>query len=69
LINPGDTEKLEKELLRKIGVQVVKEAKRIIDSASELQVNAPDTIREKGFNQPLYETGLMIKNISFDYGE
>ena len=69
LVNPGDVEKLEKEMLRKIGVQVIKEAKRIIASGNELQHNAPGTVRKKGFNKPLYETGLLIKSIGFDYEE
>jgi membrane-associated HD superfamily phosphohydrolase len=69
LVNPGDAEKLEKEMLRKIGVQVIKEAKRIIEAGNELQENAPGTVRKKGFNKPLYETGLLIKNLGYDYEE
>lgn len=69
LVNPRDAEKLEKEMLRKIGVQVIKEAKRIIESESELLENAPATIKAKGFNKPLYETGLLLKNLGYDYGE
>lgn len=67
LVNVKDAEKLEKEMLRKIGVQVIKEAKRIIEAGNELQENAPGTVRKKGFNKPLYETGLLIKSIGFDY--
>ena len=67
LVNPGDAEKLEKEMLRKIGVQVIKEAKRIIEAENELQENAPSTVRQKGFNKPLYETGLLLKNLGYDY--
>ena len=67
LVNPGDADKLEKEMLRKIGVQVIKEAQRIINAGGELQENAPSTVRHKGFNKPLYETGLLIKNLGYDY--
>ena len=69
LVNPRDAKQLEKEMLRKIGVQVIKEAKRIIDSGNELQENAPSTVRQKGFNKPLYETGLLLKNLGYDYEE
>ena len=68
LVNPGDAEKLEKEMLRKIGVQVIKEAKRIIEAGNELQHNAPGTVRQKGPNKPpLFDTGLLIKNLGYDY--
>lgn len=67
LVNVKDAEKLEKEMLRKIGVQVIKEAKRIIESGGELQHNAPLTVRKKGFDKPLYETGLLMKNLGYDY--
>lgn len=69
IMNPKDAAKIEKEMLRKIGVQVIKEAKRIIEAGNELQENAPGTIRHKGFNKPLYETGLLIKNLGYDYEE
>ena len=69
LVNPSDAKQLEKEMLRKIGVQVIKEAKRIIESGNELQENAPGTVRKKGFNKPLYETGLLLKNLGYDYEE
>ena len=67
VMNPKDAVKIEKEMLRKIGVQVIKEAKRIIEAGNELQENAPGTIRHKGFNKPLYETGLLIENLGYDY--
>ena len=70
LMNPADAEKLEKEMLRKIGVQVIKEAKRIIEAGNELQHNAPSTVRQKGPNKPpLFDTGLLIKNLGYDYYE
>lgn len=67
LVNPKDADKLEKEMLRKIGIQVIKEAKRIIEAGNELQENAPSTVKHKGFNKPLYETGLLLKNLGYDY--
>lgn len=67
LMNPKDAISLEKEMLRKIGVQVIKEAKRIIDAGNELQHNAPSTVRQKHFDKPLYETGLLMKNLGYDY--
>lgn len=69
VMNPKDAVKIEKEMLRKIGVQVIKEAKRIIEAGNELQENAPGTARQKGFNKPLYETGLLIENLGYDYEE
>ena len=66
-MNPKDAVKIEKEMLRKIGVQVIKEAKRIIEAGNELQENAPGTVKKKGFDKPLYETGLLIKNLGYDY--
>lgn len=65
--NPNGAAEGEKEMLRKIGVQVVKEAINIIAAGDELQENAPATIRHKKFDKPLYETGLLIKNLGYDY--
>ena len=69
LENPNGAAEDEKEMLRKIGVQVIKEAERIIEAGNELQENAPGTIRHKPKigNKPLYETGLLLKNLGFDY--
>lgn len=69
VMNPGDATKIEKEMLRKIGVQVIKEAKRIIEAGNELQENAPSTVKKKGSNKPLYETGILLKNLGYDYEE
>lgn len=66
----GDLKEAEQEFLRKVGVQSVKEAKRIIKAGSELTPNAPSTIRQKGPGKPpLFDAGLMIKNISYEIGE
>ena len=69
LENPNGQAEAEKEMLRKIGVQVIKESKRIIEAGNELQENAPGTVRQKGFNKPLYEAGLLIENLGYDYEE
>ena len=60
---------IESKLLTTIGQQSIAEAKRIIQGGSELQENAPKTIAKKGFDKPLYEIGLMIKNLSFEVTE
>ncbi|MFA6282176.1 MAG: hypothetical protein WCY05_06735 [Candidatus Omnitrophota bacterium] len=69
-ISEAEAKQLEKEVLRKIGVQVIKEAKAIIMSGGELQHNAPSTVKQKGFDLPLYgggENHIMIKNLGFEY--
>lgn len=67
--SPGDLIEIEKKLLTTIGQQVVKEAKNIIAAGDELQENAPATIAKKKFNKPLYETGLLLKNIAHEVTE
>ena len=67
--NKGDLPDIEKKLLTSIGQQSVAEAKRIINAGTELQPNAPATIKKKGFNLPLYETGLLIKNLGYEIEE
>ncbi|MBN2402002.1 MAG: hypothetical protein JXN64_06360 [Spirochaetes bacterium] len=65
----SDHKKAEAELMRKIGVSSIAEAKRIIQGETELRENAPATIAYKGFNKPLFEKGLMIKNLSYEIVE
>jgi hypothetical protein len=66
----ADMVKAEKELLRKMGVGTVVEAKRIIKSGGELQHNAPSTIAKKGEGKPpLYDTGELLKKISYEVSE
>jgi hypothetical protein len=69
LHSPKDLKTIEVKLLVSIGQQSVAEAKRIIDTGAELQHNAPATVRKKGFDQPLYETGLMSKNLGYELSE
>ena len=68
LEHPNGAAEGEKEMLRKIGVQVIKEAQRIIKAGDELQHNAPSTVKKKGEGKPpLFDTGLLLKNLGFDY--
>ena len=50
--------------IRKFGQKVKQD---IVDEIErgEFVPNAPSTVRKKGFNKPLYETGLMEKSISY----
>ena len=61
-----DLKEIETKLLTYLGQKSVSEAKKIINAGMELQENALKTIQKKGFDQPLYETGLMIKNLGFE---
>ena len=66
ITNPNDAERLETVLMQTLGSQTAAESKRIIKGGTELQHNAPATVKKKGFDKPLFETGLMIKNISYE---
>ena len=61
-----DLKEIETKLLTYLGQKSVSEAKKIINAGMELQENELKTIQKKGFDQPLYETGLMIKNLGFE---
>lgn len=54
----------EKILLTGIGQSAVKEVKDIIRAGSTVP-NAPATVKKKGFDHPLYETGLYIANVAY----
>lgn len=69
LRNPRDAKRLETVLLQDLGRQAVAEAKRIIDSGGELQHNAPATVRKKGFDKPLFESGELQKKLSYEVSE
>lgn len=66
LVNPKDAKRLETVLLTTLGQQSVAEAKRIIDNITDLSENAPSTIKKKGYNKPLYETGELEKHLGFE---
>lgn len=60
--------KRKKVLFTQIGRSAVKEVKSIISSGSTVG-NAPATIKKKGFDHPLYETGLYLDNVNFEVKE
>lgn len=64
-----DLKDIETKLLTAIGQQVAAEAKRIIDRNSELQHNAPATVKKKGFDKPLFESGELQKKLSYEVTE
>ena len=72
LYNQGDLKQIELVFLQAIGSQSIAEAKRIIKAGAELQENAPSTTRakelskSKGVGKPLYDTGLMLKNLAYE---
>ena len=66
IVNPKDAKRLETVLLTTLGQQSIAEAKRIIDNITDLQENAPATIKKKGFNKPLYETGDLEKHLGYE---
>lgn len=67
--NPRDAKRLEIVLLQDLGRQAVAEAKRIIDAGGELQHNAPATVRKKGIDKPLFESGELQKKLSYEVAE
>ena len=69
VVNPRDAKRLETVLLTTLGQQTAAEAKRIIDNGGDLQPNAPSTIAKKGYDKPLYETGELQKNLSYEVEE
>lgn len=69
ITNPKDADRLETVLLTTLGQQVVAEAKRMIDGVEGLQPNAPATIKQKGFNKPLYENGDLEKHLGYEVTE
>lgn len=65
-----DLKDIETKMLTALGQQVAAEAKRIIEQNSgELQYNAPATVRKKGIDKPLYETGELEKHLSYEVTE
>jgi len=58
----------KKVLFTQIGQSAKKEIKEIIKSGSTVS-NAPATIKKKGFNHPLYETGKYLENVNFEVKE
>jgi hypothetical protein len=66
----ADVKQAEKAFLQDLGRQTVAEAKRIIKDGGELQHNAPSTVLKKGEGKPpLYDTGELIKKLSYEVTE
>jgi len=66
----ADVKQAEKAFLQDLGRQTVAEAKRIIKDGGELQHNAPSTVLKKGEGKPpLYDTGELIKKLSYEVSE
>lgn len=55
-------------LLTQIGRSAKKETQEIIKMGSTTP-NAPSTIDKKGFDHPLYETGLLLENVDYEVTE
>lgn len=65
-----DVKDIEAKMLTALGQQVAAEAKRIIErNSGELQHNAPSTVLKKGFDKPLFESGELIKKLSYEVTE
>ncbi len=67
----NDLQEIEKKMLTSLGQQIAAEAKRIIErNSGELQHNAPSTVLKKGEGKPpLYDTGKLIKKLSYEVTE
>jgi len=55
-------------LLTQIGRTAKKETQDIIKMGSTT-ANAPSTVKRKGFNHPLVETELLLKNVAYEVTE
>lgn len=65
-----DLKTIETKMMTALGQQIAAEAKRIIErNSGELQHNAPATVRKKGVDKPLYETGQLEKHLSYEVTE
>lgn len=54
-----------KVMLTQIGKSAKAETQRIIREGLTAP-NAPATVAKKGFDHPLYETGLLLKNVDYE---
>lgn len=52
-------------LLTGIGQSAVKETKGIINTGATTP-NAPATVKQKGFDHPLYHTGTLLDNVNYE---
>lgn len=64
----GRSAEIDKSLtvmLTQIGKSAKAKTKEIIKSGSEAP-NAPATVARKGFNHPLFETGLLLEHVEYE---
>lgn len=61
----GEVEKSLIVMLTQIGKSAKARTKEIIRTGSETP-NAPATVAKKGFNHPLYETGLLLDHVDYE---
>lgn len=65
----GRTAEIERSLtvlLTQIGKSAKAETKQLIKSGGQAPPNAPATVTKKGFNHPLYETGLLLDSVEYE---
>ena len=53
------------KLCKRVGKQMVKDIQAIFGDTSELAPNAPSTIRRKGRNEPLVDTGTLRSKVNY----
>jgi hypothetical protein len=66
VIDKNTSLKIEAE---KVGVIAVKDMKAIIENKEILPMNALSTIKKKGFDHPLIETGALVDSIKYKIHE
>lgn len=60
-----DADKILRNVLTRIGASAKKNVKQII-KAGETAPNAPATVKKKGFDHPLWETGALHDAVDFE---
>lgn len=53
------------QVLEKLGKRMQKDIKNVIGDKSKLAPNAPATVRRKGHDKPLIDTGLMKSKVDY----
>lgn len=61
-----EAERSFKVLFTAIGNSAVSKTKELISSGSVPPPNAPATVAKKGFDRPLFETGLLSKSVAYE---
>lgn len=68
-VSKSDTDRRLKILLTGIGQSAKAETKNLIKSGSITPGNKKSTIQRKGFDHPLYETGLLLESVDYEVTE